>query len=208
VLKMSKLFELIILFSLLLSSGAYAISMGSVVNNNFEKITNSESAKFTILFWNIDKESYRVILDVRELPQGWIIIIEPNNFILNASVGKEYIKLPYMNDSVKTTPVEVIVKPTTSTKPGKYNVSLSSRTESPSDGISFSQERLFNFIVEVENPTFFEPSEEQIVNQYNENESTSSLPYILNLEKNDLSYFYVMIIIIILLFSFLIYKYS
>jgi uncharacterized membrane protein len=205
---MSKLFEVIILFSLLLSSGAYAISMGSAVKNDFEKITNSESAKFTLLFWNIDKESYRVRLDIREIPNDWIIIIEPNNFILNASVGEEYINLPYMNDGVKATPVEVIVKPITSTKPGKYNITLSSRTESPSDGISFSQERLFNFIVEVENPTYFESSEEQIANQYNENESTSSLSYRLNLENNDLSYFYVMIIIIILLFSFLIYKYS
>jgi len=204
---MSKLFEVIILFSLLLSSGAYAISMGSVVKNDFEKITNSESAKFTLLFWNIDKESYRVRLYIRELPNDWIIIIEPNNFILNASVGKEYINLPYMNDGVKATPVEVIVKPITSTRPGKYNITLSSRTESPSDGISFSQERLFNFIVEVENPTYFESSEEQIANQYNENESTSSLSYRLNLENTDLSYFYV-IIIIILLFSFLIYKYS
>jgi len=203
---MSKLFEVIILFSLLLSSGAYAISMGSVVKNDFEKITNSESAKFTLLFWNIDKESYRVRLDIRELPNDWIIIIEPNNFILNASVGKEYINLPYMNDGVKATPVEVIVKPITSTRPGKYNITLSSRTESPSDGISFSQERLFNFIVEVENPTYFESSEEQIANQYNEN--TSSLSYRLNLENNDLCYFYVIIIIIILLFSFLIYKYS
>ena len=203
---MFKLFEVIILFSLLLSSGAYAISMGSVVKNDFEKITNSESAKFTLLFWNIDKESYRVRLDIRELPNDWIIIIEPNNFILNASVGKEYINLPYMNDGVKATPVEVIVKPITSTRPGKYNIMLSSRTESPSDGISFSQERLFNFIVEVENPTYFESSEEQIANQYNEN--TSSLSYRLNLENNDLCYFYVIIIIIILLFSFLIYKYS
>ena len=205
---MSKLFEVIILFSLLLSSGAYAISMGSAVKNDFEKITNSESAKFTLLFWNIDKESYRVRLDIRELPNDWIIIIEPNNFILNASVGEEYINLPYMNDGVKATPVEVIVKPITSTKPGKYNITLSSRTESPSDGISFSQERLFNFIVEVENPTYFESSEEQIANQYNENESTSPLSYRLNLKNADLSYFYVMIIIIILLFSFLIYKYS
>jgi hypothetical protein len=205
---MSKLFEVIILFSLLLSSGAYAISMGSAVKNDFEKITNSESAKFTLLFWNIDKESYRVRLDIREIPNDWIIIIEPNNFILNASVGEEYINLPYMNDGVKATPVEVIVKPITSTKPGKYNITLSSRTESPSDGISFSQERLFNFIVEVENPTYFESSEEQIANQYNENESTSPLSYRLNLKNADLSYFYVMIIIIILLFSFLIYKYS
>jgi len=206
VLKMIKLFKVIFLFSLLLSTGAYAISMGNVVKNDFKKITSSESAKFILLFWNIDKESYRVRLDIRELPNDWIIIIEPNNFILNASVGKEYIKLPYMNDGVKATPVEVLVKPMSSTKPGKYNIILSSRTESPSDGISFSQERLFNFTVEVENPTYFESPEEQSSNQYNENES---IPYYeLNLENADLSYFYIIIIIIIFLFSFLIYKYS
>ena len=203
---MAKLFRVIILFSLLLSSGAYAISMGSVVKNNFEKIANGESAKFTLLFWNIENESYRVILNVREIPHDWIVIIEPNNFVLNASVGEEYIKLPYMNDGVKATPVEVIVKPTTA-KPGKYDISISSRTESPSDGISFSQERVFNFTVEVENPTFFEPSEEQSSNRYNE-ESTSSLAYDLNLEEANLSYFYIIIIIMIILFSFLIYRYS
>jgi len=203
---MSKLFKVIILFSLMLSSGAYAISMGSTIKNNFEKITNSESAKFTLLFWNIEIESFRVRLNTRELPNDWIIIIEPNNFVLNASVGKEYVKLPYMNDGVRATPVEVIVKPTTSTKPGKYNISLSSTTESPSDGISFSQERVFNFIVEVENPTYFESPGEQSSNQYNKNES---IPYYeLNPENTDFSYFYIIIIIIIILISFLIYKYS
>ena len=202
---MAKLFKVIILFSLLISSGAYAISMGSVAKNNFEKITSSESAKFTLLFWNIEIESFRVRLNTRELPNDWIIIIEPNNFILNASVGKEYIKLPYTNDNVKATPVEVIVKPTISTKPGKYNISLSSTTESASDGISFSQERVFNFIVEVENPTYLEPPEEKGSNQSNEKITS---PYKSNVENNDFSYFYVIIIIIILLFSFLIYKYS
>jgi len=76
----------------------------------------------------------------------------------------------------------------------------------PQNGISLSQERLFNFLVEIENPLYFESSD---------NQKTSSQPNSLNqYQKREISivensnYSYIIIIILIFLISLLIYKYS
>lgn len=198
---------MIFLFLIILSTEAHAMSLGTVVKNDFAKISISESTKFTVLFWNIENESYQIKLDVKEAPKDWIIIIDPNNFDLNYSVGKEYIKLPYTNDNIKATPVDIIVKPSISVKPGIYNITITAKTESPTNEIGFSQERLFKLLVKIENPTYFEESRKQNLNQNNENQD---LPLIDSLKQIniDTNYFYAIIIIIIILISFLIYKYS
>ncbi|OGI11553.1 hypothetical protein A3K64_03545 [Candidatus Micrarchaeota archaeon RBG_16_36_9] len=183
--------------------------MGTVVKNDFAKIEVGESANFKVLFWNIENESYKVELYKKEAPENWVIIVEPNNFNLNASEGKEYIKLPYENDYVKATLVDIIVKPY-SVNPGKYNVVLVARSFFPQNGISFSQERLFKFVVEIENPLFFENSKKQNqdINQNKENQDISEINLIRGQENFNSNYFYTISIILILLLSFLIYKYS
>lgn len=199
---MVKLLNVIILFLMLFSTGTYAISMGTLVKSDLKQIAINESAKFTLLFWNVENESYRVKLGVKEAPENWIVIIDPNNFELNNSVGKEYIKLPYKDSSVKATPVDVIVKPPTSVKTGRYDVVITAVTESSYDEIGLSQERSFKLSVEIGNPTYSKESS-QITNQ-------NISPFIENLKKeiDNPDYFYVLIIIIILLISYLIYKYS
>jgi hypothetical protein len=199
---------MIFLFLIILSTRAYAISMGTVVKNDFAKIEVGESANFKVLFWNIENESYKVELDKKEAPENWVIIVEPNNFNLNASVGKEYIKLPYENDYVKATPVDIIVKPANSTNPGKYDIVVIARASLPSNEIGFSQERLFKFVVEINNPLFFEDSKKQNQNIYqNKENQDTSIEINLSQENVNFNYFYITSILLILLISFLIYKY-
>lgn len=202
---MARLIEFVIIFLVILSVRVYAINMGSAVKNGFSKINVGESAKFTVLFWNTGNESYELELNA-EQPEDWIIIFNPNNFILNETTGKELIKLPYESDYKRTTPVDIIAKPPSKIKPGKYNIIVKAKSITPQKGISLSQERTFNFLVEVENPLYFESSDEkksstQIsnLNHYNTKE---------NSVVESSNYFYMITVIIIFLISILIYKYS
>ncbi len=152
---MGKLLSIIILFLIVISARAYAINMGTVVKNDFSKINVDESAKFKVLFWNVENEPYQIKIDIREVPKDWIVIVYPELFSLNSSVGNENIKLPYEDGYTKATSVDVIVKPANYTKPGKYNIILTAKSLTPQNGISISQERMFTLTVEVENPLFF-----------------------------------------------------
>jgi hypothetical protein len=203
---MFKPLSIIIIFLAILSMRAYAISMGTVVKNDFARISIDESARFTILFWNIEDNDYKVELSVKESPKDWTVIIEPNNFVLNSSVGKEYINLPY--GRIKAAPINVIVKPPSSVGFGNYEIIINARSELPNSGITLSQERLFKFVVEVGNPLFFKETGKQKDNNQKEKQTVTGESISLEKENNNSNYFYLIIILIIILASFLIYKYS
>lgn len=206
---MAKLLRIIILLLLVLSIRVEAIDMGTLAKNNFAKISVDDSAKFTVLFWNFE-DGYKLELSVKESPENWTTIIEPNDFILNASTGKEYIKLPYKSESIKATPVDIIVKPNNSTKPGKYNITIAAKFGQPTKVIGFYQERIFKFVVEIENPLFFEDTKSQnrVIDQNKENQSIAKFDLTQKQEDFSINYFYLIILLLIIFVSFLIYKYS
>lgn len=143
-----KILSIIALLSLLLTvQTAGAMSMGTVVKKDTMTITNDGLAKFTILFWNVENNSYNVELYVKELPKGWLVNIQPEEFMLNSSSGSEHVVLS-SDKTVKAFPVNVSVVPE-NPEPGKYQITLVARAGVNKEGMSFFQEREFRLNVNV-----------------------------------------------------------
>jgi len=123
------------IFALLLSQRAYAINLGSLVKSDFAQISIGESAKFKILFWNSEEDSYEMRLSVKNYPEGWTVIIDPDEFILNRSVGEEYISLPYMNDNIRAKVVNIFIKPDEKSLTGNYSIAIESYAITNFEGV-------------------------------------------------------------------------
>ncbi len=146
-----KVLTLVLLLAML-SSRAYALNLGSVARNRFAEVSNNDSARLTILFWNVDSELYTIRLSVKESPKDWIVIFDPDEFVLNRTTGDEYISLPYTNEMVMAKAVNVFVKPDVKSKSGEYGVVVKAETIFSSgevNGMSVVPERLFAFTVRV-----------------------------------------------------------
>ena len=137
----------IILFFILLSHAAYAINLGGVVKNSFSEISADESVKLAMLFWNSEEDSYNIKLSVKESPKNWIVIISPDEFVLNKFIGEEYISLPYNNEFIKAKLVNVFVKANQNSSSGNYSIVIRAETELSDNNnfINVVPERLFEF---------------------------------------------------------------
>ena len=205
----------VVFFFILLSSGAYAISLGSVAKNKFDEISNDESTKFTMLFWNIENESYTVKLSVKESPKDWVVIIDPIEFILNKSVGEEYVSLPYLNENIRAKVVNVFVKPDIKSETGKYFIVIKAETELPRleiNGMNMIPERLFQFEINLKSFTNSNDNvdkklefHENSVDVKNEKIEMKNLTIENKLNKE---YFYFIAVFLIITISIIIYKKS
>ena len=198
-------------FLILLASRAYAANLGSVVKNDFAEMSGVESAKFTMLFWNIESESYTVKLSVKEAPKDWTIIMDPYEFSLNRETGEEYISLPYVDENVKAKVVNVFVKPSNSSKPNKYFVVIKAETimhKNETNGISVIPERLFQFEINLNG--FTTSNEENKIELSRKEFEINNDGLEMNSKKNenraDKEYFYLVAVTIVILFSIIIYK--
>ena len=90
----------------------YAISFGSTAKSSYEKIEVGDSAKFQILFWNSGSEAYTVKISVASSPENWVVIADPEMFVLDNSTGEEYVSVP--PSTVKAKVVNLFVKPDSS----------------------------------------------------------------------------------------------
>jgi hypothetical protein len=197
---MNKLYLISILFLLILPK-AEAISFGSLLKKDFAQIKINESAKFEILFWNVEEKPYQVQLEVEEAPEDWLVMIQPKEFSLSSSTGEEYISLPYLEKPAKAFLVNVFVKPENS-KAGKYQVLIKAKAGLPGQGISFFQERDFKLIVEIEGEKIQEVENKTLIEQ-------KPLPSIEKIAEQVPSVFsYIFAIIGILVISLIIYKYA
>ena len=206
---------MIILFLILISSNAYAINLGSVEKNSFAEISDGESAKFTILFWNSESEPYGVKLLVKDSPKDWVVIINPDEFTLNKSIGEEYINLPYSNENVKAKVVNIFVKPDSSSKPGKYSVTIKAETDlnqNESNEISVIPERLFTFEINLKGLTTSDNIVESKVktptNKIEARNDSLESYYLKADDKTDKKYFYLAIVSLVVIVSIIIYKKS
>jgi uncharacterized membrane protein len=180
-----------------------AISMGTVVKKEIVSIKADESARFTILFWNVENASYSVELELKEAPKNWFVVIQPKKFVLNSSIGEESIELPYMNKSVNALPVNIFVKPENA-KVGVYNVIIAARAGSPQETLSFFQLRQFKLTVNITG--MYSQKEDEI--------KTSGISKELKIltdklvEYTSFNILYIIISVCILVVSFIIYKYA
>jgi hypothetical protein len=201
---------IIIIFLILLSSNVYAISLGSLVKDKTGEVSKDESIKFKMLFWNVENEAYDVELSVKEAPKDWIVIISPAEFILNKSIGEEYVSLPY-SENVKAKVVNLYVKPDKYSEPGKYFVVIGAETrlENEVNGMNVVPERLFKFEVNVEGLIAAKNDTNKISLSENEIKTESKDLVAGNIEvKPDKKYFYSVIVLLVMTISIILYKKS
>ena len=199
---MEKLLSLAILSFFILLPSVEAISLGTLVKNDFVTVKQNESAKFTILFWNVESSPYIVETKIESSPENWVIIVNPERFLLDSTTGSESIFLPYQKNPVRAFPVNVFVKPV-SAKPGNYTLVLSAVAGYPSNTINFFQERKFKLTVEVEGKAEAEGSSQTSIQEPSmpTGETTKV--------QNYLNYIiYAVALVCILFISLLIYKYG
>ena len=207
-----------ILFLILLSSEVYALNMGSVAKNKIAEISIGESAKFKMLFWSFENEAHIVKLSIKESPEGWTIIIDPDEFILNKTIGEEYISLPYTNENIKAKVVNLFAKPSSNSKPGKYLVSIKSEIRLPQNeknAITIVPGTILNFVVELEG---FDITESNVIIESEENKidfsengfEANGENLIISNSKNERimnkNYFYFLIVFLVIVISIIIYK--
>jgi len=178
--------------------------MGTVVKKDTLSIKDGESAKFTILFWNVENVSYKAVLDVKESPKDWTVVIQPREFILDSSTGEEYIKLPYMEKSVRALPINVFVKPENA-EAGEYHVFVNVRAGLPGETLSFFQERQFDLTINLEGSGQKQETENRTSTSVDK-EKTFTGESVLQISFNYI--FYLVISVCILIISIVIYKYA
>jgi hypothetical protein len=208
---MARILSAIFISFMLLTSGTYAISMGSLLRNGVDSIGPDESARFSIMFWNVGSDTFEVLLTPRIVPDGWTVVIEPNDLHLNSSSGDMYISLPYQSNPAKATTVNVVIKPPYYAPTGKYNFTVTGATKYPGSDVGFSQERAFNLAVDLVNPVTFENHSQDAstsaASAVSEGQNITSMA-VRDKDAEDASYLYMSVILMIILFSLLVYKYS
>ena len=216
-MKMILLKIFVILFLILLSSEVYAVNLGSVAKNKFAEISDSESVKFKMLFWNAEDESYTMKLTIKEAPKDWIIIIDPNEFVLNKTIGEEYINLPYTNENIKAKIVNLFVKPDSNSKPGKYFVIIKTEiklSKNEKNGITIIPGSVFKFEINLKGFVISNDTEtkENTIELSGNGLNSKSEDLKINNSKNenqiDKKYFYFIVVFLVILTSITIYKKS
>ena len=194
---------LVILLLAMLSSNAYALSLGSIAKNDFAEISLGKSAKFQMLFWNPENDSYIVRMSVEYAPQDWTIIIDPNEFVLNNSVGEEYISLPY-DKNIRAKTVNVFVKPNEGSVSNRYNITIGAYAVSPTESsLVVIPRRSFNLVVDLEgleDAAKIENNTDTVVSD------SRILDNIAESEDNNEKIFYIAVIALIVGLSIFLYK--
>ena len=181
-----------------------AINLGSVAKNDHASINYNESARFKLLFWNTENSTYKVELEIKDMPKDWTVIIQPKEFFLNSSTGEEYINLPYMEKSVIAYPVNVFVKPNNNEN-GTYYVTIIARAGlNNNNTISTFQERQFKFYIDVINGVKSENSVQDEILTLNKSDPEK----IIEVQENNNYIIYLIVVICIFLVSLTIYKYA
>lgn len=195
----------IVLMLALLSTGSYAMNMGSAQKGSYALIDGDDSANFGLLFWNSDSETYFMVIEPKIYPDGWNVTADPSEFYLSRDMGDEYISLPYTSEDVMARLVKIYIKPSDGYPRGIYEVTLAARAgmpETKTSGMSIVSEKLFNFHVNISGQT--EPAWHEFNPTSTEEEYTYQMPEEVE-EGIDESDFFIAIILVAVM-SIIIYK--
>ena len=135
------------------------INLSAIQKDNYSKVSQGGTTEFTILFWNVENSPFPINLKVTQAPENMVIIIKPNEFILNSSESIESSDIEYIstqNGIIKTFRVRVIVKIPEGMELGEHDIIISATAGEPKTGVSTLLEKKFKFTVDVVHPSFFE----------------------------------------------------
>jgi len=146
-----------ILLSFLLLQNT-VLAFGTTQKNTRSVVNPMQTAEFTILFWNIKESSFPVKLRSRQVPEGMLVLIEPEEFMLDYSIvtsfpaekGRDYINTQY--GLMLTKPVKVSVKVEETVDYGEYSFLVTATAGEPTSGVSALLEKTFMLSIIVEVP--------------------------------------------------------
>ncbi|VVB60827.1 Uncharacterised protein [uncultured archaeon] len=149
-LKMILLMTLIAAFALPQLSDA--MNLGTLQKQSSADIGAGETAVFHILFWNAQDQEYSVKISDSKMPQGWTVIVNPKQFLLNSTPAgnTERIYLPGAKNTVIAEVADIYVIVPKNESIGNYIVSIMAAAgNGTGPGFLLMQERQFSFDVNV-----------------------------------------------------------
>jgi hypothetical protein len=174
-----------------------AFAYGTLPISSYAKTKVGETVTFEILFWSNVPEKINFYADSNE---NFLINILPNPLYLNPFKRDGEILVggkPY-----NVTKVRVFVIPKSA---GNFSVILHARKDVPTKDITFVDERIFKFYIEVlgnqEKETNPQESQHAIITKENPSETNKQ-------KGNSQTFFFIFLIVLIIFISILIFKYS
>lgn len=187
---MVKKFVIFLGFWLIFSNLTSALNFGTLVPKNLKEVSVNQTVSFKIFFYTLENESYNLRISVRQKPEDWEVLVIPSNFILNNSFKSEEV-LYKDGKKIPLFPVNVITK-TSDSNQSLNSIILEARIENESEGIKAIPAQLIELKIKLLN-------------------FSSPQPLTLNVEtkpKKRFDWFPIFAILLILIVSFLIYKYG
>ncbi len=167
-----------------------SFAFGSVQENSYAKIKVNETALFKIIFYSNDREKINFFV---EKDDSIFVLIQPNPLIYDPVKNEGKISIGNKIFNVST--VKVFITPF---KSGNFTVKIKAVGEPKGENIKFVQENLHLFNLEASGEESIKKEEAHIPKE-------GKVEEIKKIEKNN-SFLILMLIFLILLVSFLIYK--
>lgn len=189
-----KIFSLVMFFILVFHA---AFAYGSLPISSYAKTKVGETVTFEILFWSDVPEKINFYADSNE---NFLINILPNP--LYFSPFKRDGEILIGGKSYNVTKVRVLVTPKSV---GNFSVILQARKDVPTKDITFVDERVFEFSIEVlgnqEKEANPQESQHAIITKENPSEISKQ-------QDNTQMFIFIFLTVLIIFISILIFKYS
>jgi hypothetical protein len=229
ILRIAVLVSVFLIISIFIPMVEASVPLGSAQDKKTVDALPGGSVGFKLFFYNLDEKSpVNLKLKADYYPQKWVVNINQQGLVLGnpdaeVSTDKEryyeYMVLPGVKDPVKVKVATVNVRIPKSAKPGKYTLKVSATASKNSGGVSASQVRDFYLNVnvlkqEVSEDQTYEITSENSINKQAEmgekiqktNKTDDTIGMVIGGRENIL--IPVMIIFVILIVSWIIYKHE